>query len=256
MVGYDRTDAGPLVILVSGATQYRRVDRVTPRLADDLAAAGFTVITYDRRARGESGDTLPYAVHREIEDIEALIDAAEGRGGLFGMSSGAVLALEAAAALGNKVTGAFLYDPPLDPQQDAAEPWRQHAEMAALAREDRGEEMMVRFMRGVGLSPEALEGVRRSPAWPNFVAVGKTLEHDYRILAEARDADQPPQRWRSVTAPVMVAAGDKSLPFMVAGADWVAGGVPGARRLMVAGQGHDYDPEVLAPLVADFFGST
>src|SRR5690606_19712949 len=102
------------VILVAGATQYRLVDqKVTPRLIAQLAE-NFTVINYDRRGRGESSDKWPYAVAREVEDIEAVMEVVGGQAYLFGMSSGAVLALEAAAAMPRKVLGAALYEPPID----------------------------------------------------------------------------------------------------------------------------------------------
>ena len=252
-IGFDARGKGPPLVLVAGATQYRAVDRVTPAFAD-LLADRFTVVIYDRRGRGESGDTMPYAVAREIEDIEALLDAHGGRGMLFGMSSGAVLALEAAAALAGKVTGAVLYEPPVDPGQAPAESWKRHAEMAALQSEGRSEEMMVRFLQGVGMPDDALEGFRRSPVWPLFAAVGLTIEHDYRVMAEAAGTGHPPQRWQQIGAPVLVVNGDASFPFMAAGADWVAAGVPGAERRVLAGQGHDFDPRILAPVVAGFLG--
>ena len=250
-IGFDRKGNGPALVVVTGATQYRAVDRTTPVLAG-LLADDFTVVSYDRRGRGESGEASPYAVAREIEDIEALIDANGGEALLFGMSSGAVLVLEAAAALRAKVRGAVLYEPPVNPDQSSADSWRDHAEMAALLQQGRAEDMMIRFLEGVGMSPEALAGFRASPAWPAFASIGATIEHDYRILAEATDGDRHPARWRQVTAPVLVVDGDASFPFMAGGADWVAAGVPGAERRTLAGQGHDFDPAVVAPVVRRF----
>lgn len=252
-IGYDRKGSGPAIILVAGATQYRGVDTTTPGMADDLADR-FTVINFDRRGRGESGDTAPYAVAREIEDIEALIDAVGGKAGLFGMSSGAVLALEAGVALPGKVTGVLLYEPPVDPQKSSAEYWRQHAAMAALSETGDADAMMAGFMSGVGMPPEAVEGFRHSPAWPAFAAVGLTVEHDYRVMAEATDGDRAPARWQSIAAPVLVVNGDASFPFIDAGAAWVAAGVSGARRQVLPGQSHQFDPKVLAPVLAEFFG--
>jgi pimeloyl-ACP methyl ester carboxylesterase len=250
-IGFDRRGEGPVIIFVAGATQYRAVDTTTPVMADALANR-FTIVTYDRRGRGESGDTAPYAVAREIEDIAALIEASGGKAGLFGMSSGAILALEAAAVLPDQVSGVLLYEPPVDPQQSSAESWRQHAAMAALAARGDAGGMMVKFMSEVGMPPDALEGFRRSPAWPAFEAVGLTLEHDYRIMAEATDGDAPPARWQGITVPVLVVNGDASYPFIAPGAEWVAAAVPGARRRILAGQGHDFDPKILGPVLADF----
>ena len=253
IIGYDRKGQGPAIILVAGATQYRGVDHTTPRMVDDLAAR-FTIINYDRRGRGESGDTAPYAVQREIEDIEALIDAVGGKAGLYGMSSGAVLALEAGVALPGKVTGVLLYEPPVDPSQSSADAWKQHAEMVALSERGDAAGMMSAFMSGVGMPPEAVEGFRQSPAWPAFAAVGLTIEHDYRIMAEAVDGDRHPQRWQDIKVPVLVVNGDASYPFIHGGADWVAAAVPGAQRKVLEGQGHDVDPKALAPVIAQFLG--
>ena len=111
-IAYDSVGSGPPLILVAGATQYRAVDQTTSELARLLAAGGFRVINYDRRGRGDSGDTQPYAVEREIEDIEALVTEAGGEASLFGMSSGAVLAAEAAAR-GVPVTKLLMYEPPM-----------------------------------------------------------------------------------------------------------------------------------------------
>lgn len=252
-IGYERRGSGPVIIFVAGATQYRAVDQTSPGMAADISDR-FTIITYDRRGRGESGDTAPYAVGREIEDIAALIEGNGGRAGLFGMSSGAILALEAAVVLGDRVSGVLLYEPPVDPDQRSASYWQQHAEMAALAQAGKAEEMMAAFMSGVGMPPEAVEGFRQSPAWPAYASVGPTIEHDYRIMAEATDGDRVPARWQDVATPVLVVNGDTSFPFIEAGAAWVAGGVPGARREVLAGQGHQFDPKVLGPVISRFFG--
>ena len=252
-IGYDSKGSGPALVLVAGATQYRAVDQTTPVMADVLANQ-FTVINYDRRGRGESGDTAPYAVAREIEDIEALIDARGGRAALFGMSSGAVLALEAAAALGDKVTGLVMYEPPIDVEQSSETSWKEHAEMAALAAEGRAGDMMAKFMTGVGMPPEAVEGFRQSPAWPAYESVGLTLEHDYRVLAEATDGDRYPDRWAKARMPALVVDGDASFPFMKSGADWVANGLPNASRRTLPGQSHEYDPHVVGAVIAEFLG--
>ena len=252
IIGYDRKGQGPAIIFVAGATQYRAVDRTTPGMADDLADR-FTIANYDRRGRGESTDTAPYAVQREIENIEALIDMAGGKAGLYGMSSGAVLALEAAAKLPGKVTGVLMYEPPIDPEQSSASAWQQHAEMVALSEKGDADGMMVKFMSGVGMPPDALEGFRRSPAWPAFASVGLTLEHDYRVMAEATDGDRPPARWQDIAVPVLVVNGDASYPFIEPGAAWVAAAVPGARRQVLPGQSHEFDPKVLGPVIAAFF---
>lgn len=250
-IGYDSKGSGPVLILVAGATQYRAVDQTTPVMADDLAGR-FTIVNYDRRGRGESTDTAPYAVAREIEDIETLIDAHGGKAALFGMSSGAVLALEAAAALPGKVTGAVLYEPPIDVEKSSEAYWKDHAEMAAMAAEGRSGDMMAAFMTGVGMPEDAVEGFRQSPAWAAYEPVGLTIEHDYRVMAEATDGNRHPARWQQARMPVLVVAGDASYPFILPGAEWVANGLPNVSRKTLPGQSHQFDPKVLGPVIAEF----
>lgn len=251
-IGYDVIGSGPAVILVAGATQYRAVDRVTPVLIGVLAQH-FTVINYDRRGRGASSDKWPYAVAREVEDIAALLGVAGGEAYVFGVSSGAVLALEAAAAMPRKIKGLALYEPPIDPARSGDAYRYEHMQMALQAAQGRSAEMMSDFLLSVGMPKEALDGLKTSPGWPAFAAVGMTLEHDYRILADARASDTPPERWQNAIMPVLVLDGDKSFPFMAAGADWVASGLHNVERITLSGQSHEYDPEILAPLLTVFF---
>src|SRR5688572_27028172 len=107
-IAFDQIGNGPVIILVDSAL----ADRTLCVKQATLLAKDFTVINYDRRGRGDSTDTQPYAVDREIEDIEALIDEVGGSAFIFGSSSGAVLALEAANKLSSKVKKQVLYEPP------------------------------------------------------------------------------------------------------------------------------------------------
>jgi pimeloyl-ACP methyl ester carboxylesterase len=251
-IGYHTVGSGPLIVAVAGATQYRAIDpKGMPGLSETMASE-FTTLIYDRRGRGESTDTWPYAVAREVEDIEALIDAHGASAYLFGMSSGAVLALEAAVALKDKVRRVVMYEPPIDPAKSSSDYRADHKTMAKLAAEERGEDMMAEFMSAV-MPPEAVADFRQSPAWPAFAAVGLTIEHDYRVLADARASDRPPERWQGLETPVLILDGDASFPFMRAGADWVASGIPNVTRMTLAGQSHDFDPKVVGPEVARFF---
>ncbi|KKB78696.1 hypothetical protein VW35_09255 [Devosia soli] len=251
-IGYEIVGSGPLVILISGATQYRAVDTVTPRLVAHLSAH-YSVITYDRRGRGASGDTWPYSVAREVEDIAALMDAHGSQAYLFGMSSGAILALEAASVMPRSIQAVALYEPPIDPAQSSESFRIQHGQMAMLAAEGRADDMLADFLSGVGLSTMALTAFKASPAWAAYAAIGLTIEHDYRLLADARAGATPPERWQNAIMPVLVLDGDASLPFMSAGADWVAKGLHNAERLTLADQSHNYDPDVLGPLLTVFF---
>lgn len=252
-IGYETHGSGPVIILVSGATQYRAVDEHAPRLAA-LLADRFTIVIYDRRGRGESGNTRPYAVAREIEDIEALIDVLGGTASLVGGSSGAVLAIEAALALPGKVVRVLAYEPPFDVDQTAAESKAALDQQEAFAARGEGAAAMESFMATVGTPPEALAGFKASPAWPAFAAVGTTIAHDFRTLYEARFGGGFQTRWPNLTQPALIVDGDASFPFMAAGADLAAANLAGARRLTLPGQGHGPAPEVFAPVIADFMG--
>lgn len=250
-IGYETSGSGPLVIFVAGATQYRAVDNETPRTAK-LLSDRFTVVLYDRRGRGESGNTEPYAVMREIEDIEALIDTLGGTAMLYGMSSGAVLTIDAAAALPRKVSRLICYEPPINAAQSKDQAFAELAEMEAFKAKGDGAGAMETFMASVGTPPDQLEGFKASPAWPPFAAVGTTIAHDYRVMAEATKGDMK-TRWRGVTQPALIVNGDASFGFMAAGADTAAAALPNAKRKTLPGQGHGPAPEIIAPVIADFF---
>ncbi|WP_338608296.1 alpha/beta hydrolase [Pelagibacterium nitratireducens] len=250
-IGYETRGTGPLVIIVAGATQYRAVDADTPRLAD-LLAQRFTSVLYDRRGRGESGNTEPYAVNREIEDIQALIDALGGTAMLFGMSSGAVLALEAAASLPRQVTRVICYEPPINSAQSRDEALADLARMEAFKAHGDGAGAMEDFMLSVGTPPEHVQGFKQSPQWEAYAAVGTTIAHDFRILAEATKTDMK-ARWRGIAQPVLVVNGDKSFDFMAAAADIAAAALPNAMRKTLPDQGHGPQPEAIAPVITAFF---
>src|SRR4051794_17332887 len=168
-IAFDVTGDGPAVVLVGGMFQHRAIDGATARLAAALSER-FTVFHYDRRGRGDSTDTPPYAIEREVEDLAAIVETV-GSASLFGMSSGAFLALEAAGA-GVPVDALALYEPPLDGNPNLPADWDQ--ELIALAAEGRGE-AVERFMtEAVGIPAEAIAGMKRSPVWPLFVAVEPT----------------------------------------------------------------------------------
>jgi pimeloyl-ACP methyl ester carboxylesterase len=132
-ISYDSVGDGPPLVLVAGATQYRAIDETTPKLQELLADGGFTAIKYDRRGRGESGDTLPYAREREFEDLAALVAAAGGEAAVFGMSSGAVLAVEAATN-GVPMSSLVMYEPPCLLDHDGPEPIADYIETGRRVR--------------------------------------------------------------------------------------------------------------------------
>jgi len=171
-IAYDWHGSGPAVILVSAAMQFRAFDPATVALAQELADRGFTVLHYDRRGRGESGDTLPYAVERGIEDIGALVEVAGGQAALFGSSSGAVLCLHAAAA-GLAISRLVLWEAPLEPDgQGDSGPWLAELQ-SRLAVGDRAgavefymSDMPVEWLEGAKASPRGRPCSRSRRRWP------------------------------------------------------------------------------------------
>jgi len=252
-IGYDLRGEGPALIIVCGATRFRGSDPNLGALAG-LLSDRFAVLTYDRRGRGESGDTLPYAVEREIEDIAALIEAAGGRASLLGYSSRAVLALEAAAA-GLPVDRVIAYEPPFVlPGSGFPPPAPDYVETLDrfTAAGDRSAAAAY-FMSSVGMPPDAIEGMKASPFWLVMESIAPTIAYDGRVMMGAYyDAGRFPDRWQRIAAPVLVANGDASFPFMPAAAEAVATALPNAARKVLPGQGHGPAPEVFAPAIEEF----
>jgi pimeloyl-ACP methyl ester carboxylesterase len=253
-IAYDQQGAGrPALILVDGA-MCSRSSGSKPQLVG-LLAAHFTVYSYDRRGRGDSGDTQPYSVEREIEDIAALIAAAGGTACLYGHSSGASLALEAAIALGGQVTKLAMYEAPYNDDPAAREAWRQYISQLTevLAAGRRGDAIAL-FMAYTGVPAEQIEGMRQAPSWPAMEAIAPTLRYDHAaILGE--DGSVPTERAARVAVPVLVMYGDASYPFMGETARALSQVMPGAQLRILQGQSHNVSPAVLAPVLADFFAS-
>jgi pimeloyl-ACP methyl ester carboxylesterase len=252
-IAYSKVGSGPALIVVCGATQFRAFDPSLAVLAG-LLAPNHTVITYDRRGRGESTDTQPYSTRHEIEDIAALVDAAGGRASLLGYSSGSVLALEAAAA-GLPIDKLVMYEPPFVlPGQPVPPPPADYVEaldrMTASGDRDAAPAY---FMQGVGMPAEMIEGMKHSPMWPIMQSIGPTIAYDGRFMFEGYyTVGKFPARWKNARLPVLVLNGDASFPFMPAAADAVAAELPNATRKTLAGQDHGPKPEIIAPVLREF----
>ncbi len=249
-IAFDRSGRGPAVILVGGAFQCRAIDPRTAQLAS-LLATSFTVFHYDRRGRGDSSDTPPYSVEREIEDLDALVKAAGGSACVFGNSSGAVLAL-CAAARGLGIRKLALYEAPFNSGDDNA---RQAAKgyskrLAAFLAEGRRGDAAAFAMTSWGVPPEAIAGMRQAPVWPLFESVAPTLAYDDAVM---NGGSVPTRLLASVTPPVLVLDGGASPAFMRDAADTTASALPNAKRRTLEGQAHDVAPEVLAPVLREFF---
>ncbi len=249
-IAFDRSGQGPTVILVGGAFQYRAIDPPTAHLAA-LLAEHFTVFHYDRRGRGESGDTQPYAIEREVEDLEALIHESGGSAFVFGMSSGGVLALDAAAR-GLAITKLALYELPFNSGDEDARQAAEHytRQLTALLNEGRRGDAVALAMTTWGAPAEAIAGMRQTPIWPLFEVVAPTLAYDDAIMGDGSVATE---RLASITVPTLVLDGGASPAFMPNAAQAVAHALPNAKRRTLEGQTHDVAPQVLAPVLVEFF---
>ena len=180
-IAYDTVGEGPPLILVDGALSVHSLGGKS-ELAK-LLAPHFTVYGYDRRGRGGSGDTLPYAVDREIEDIEGLIDRAGGSAFLYGHSSGATLAMRAAVRLGRRVSKIALYEAPHSDDPDAQESWTEYLrELGQILASGRRGDAVAVFMRFVGTPDDQVEGMRQAPFWPSMEAIAPTLAYDHAAI--------------------------------------------------------------------------
>jgi pimeloyl-ACP methyl ester carboxylesterase len=251
-IAYERYGDGPPLILVDGAMNSRSSGS-KPRLVS-LLAPHFGVYSYDRRGRGDSGDTLPYAVAREIEDIDALI-AVAGSANLYGHSSGASLALDAAAQLGNRVTKLALYEAPYNDDPEAQRAWGEYIRnlTEALAANRRGDAVAL-FMAYVGMPAAQINGMRQAPFWAGMEALAPTLAYDHTAILGA-DAAVPTERAANLEVPTLVMAGSASFPFMHETARTLSDVIPHAELRILEDQGHDVDPEVLTPALVTFLGA-
>jgi pimeloyl-ACP methyl ester carboxylesterase len=250
-IAFERSGEGPPLILVGGALNDRHAAATTAA----LLAPSFTVYAYDRRGRGDSGDTPPYAVDREVEDLQALVEDAGGTAYAYGHSSGGVLALEAAAAT-KGVTKLVMYEPPFivdDSRPPLTEDYVEHLrELAASGR--RGEAVEYFMTTGVGVPPEAVPSMKESPFWPSLEALAHTLWYDGTIMDEHMAGEPlPADRWSSVTIPTLVIDGGASPPAFRNAVRALVDVLPTARRRTMEGQTHEVDPTLLAPVLTEFF---
>jgi pimeloyl-ACP methyl ester carboxylesterase len=245
-IALDRLGEGAPVVLVSGASSSRGVHA---QLAE-LLAADFTVLNYDRRGRGDSGDTLPYAVEREIEDLQAVIAAAGGSAAVFGNSSGAVLILHAAAA-GAPITRLALWEPPFMTDPDGPRRYQAYvAELTELLDAGRRGDAIALFMRTIaGLPEQMIAGMRQAPMWPGMEALAHTLLYDAAVMADTR---VPTAVVASVKAPTLILHGSETGAWAANSSQALAAVLPDPRQHTLQGQTHAVDWQVLAPVLREF----
>ncbi len=253
-IAFDRIGQGPPVVVVSGLL----CDRLrTQELAEQLAeqsAGQLSVVNYDRRGRGESTDTAPYTVEREVEDLRALISQAGGTAAVYGHSSGAGLALNAAAK-GLAITRLVLHEPPYGPDDEASKRSAQdlaESVRAALAEERRADAITL-FMADSGLPPEMVEAMAGDPG---MLALAPTMPYDHEVMGDfSRGGTIPEDLVRAIGVPTLVIAGGASPDFFRDTTARIAEILPNGKLTVLADHDHDAPADVVAPVVAEFLAA-
>jgi pimeloyl-ACP methyl ester carboxylesterase len=255
-IAFDRVGSGPAVILVNGALAYRAFDDGTMAQLVKLLGEHFTVYNYDRRGRGDSGDTQPFAKEREIEDLQALIKDAGGKAMVLGFSSGAVLSLDATAATPG-ITKLAVYEAPFivdDSRPPVPADYAEH--LTRLSAEGKRDEAVEYFLtQAVGIPADQVGDMKQDPAtWSGMRGVAHTIAYDAAVVGNVMQGKSlPTDRWVKVTVPVLVMDGGASDAWMHHGADALAKVLPHASRQTLEGQTHAVDSKMLAPVIIEFF---
>jgi pimeloyl-ACP methyl ester carboxylesterase len=247
-IAYDRRGNGPALVLVDGAL-CSRAQGPMPAVAEALEDR-FTVYNYDRRGRGDSGDTGDYAVEREIEDLAAVIEAAGGSAYVYGSSSGAALSLRAAAA-GVPIEKLVAFEPPYvvdDSRKQIPRSWV--ADLQAL---EPGDAIKYFFTKGIGLPGIFVTMMKLMPAWKPMKAIAHTLPYDAQVVGKNCFGDpMDTEQWAPIELPVLVVNGGKSPGWMKTSTRALAAAVPGAGHTEVPGQNHVIRASAIAPVIAEF----
>ena len=250
-IAFDKTGQGPALILVGGALS----DRSAATPYTPLLSPHFTLFAYDRRGRGDSGAKAPYTVKREVEDIDALIQEAGGSAFVFGHSSGAVLALEAAAH-GLSITRLALYEPPFIVDDSRPPVPKDYVEQlnALISAGRRGDAVELFMTNAVGVPHDMVAQMRNSPMWAGMEKIAHTLAYDGKIMGENM-AGKPlrAKQWECVTTPTLVMDGGASEYWAHNAVQALADALPNAQRRTLEGQTHGADPAMLAPVLVEFF---
>lgn len=253
-IAYTTTGNGPALIVVAAAL----ADRTGTKKLTQVLAPHLTVVDYDRRGRGDSGDTKPYAVQREVEDIEALIDEVGGSARLFGSSSGALLALEAANHLSGKVERMVLFEPPLivDQSRRPISPDLSRRVEERVSAGDRSGAVKLFMAELMGIPSVFVNIMRILPGWSAMKTMAHTIPYDLAVTADtAAGTPLPADRWAGATVPTLVLTGGRSPKFFRTGADQLAAVLPEARHEVLPGQTHAsvvMRPKGVVPVLVDF----
>lgn len=252
-IAFTAIGTGPALVSVNGAMSYRAFSPTEQAVAQALADQ-YTVYTYDRRGRGESGDADTYTVQAEIDDLAALIAHAGAPAALLGFSSGAVLALEAALA-GLPVTGLALFEPPFIVTGDRRPVGPDYRErIQRLVAQGRPGDAVAQFLtEAAGMPAEFVAPMRAEPYWAGMEQLAPTLSSDASVMGQTMSGDPAAlQRYAPVATPALVISSRGSDPWLAAGATAIAGLLPNASHQALPGENHDVSAEVLAPVLSDW----
>ena len=255
-IAFDKVGSGPAVILINGAIAYRRAFDSTLEQVAELLGEQFTVYDYDRRGRGESGDTRPFTKEREIEDVQALVEEAGGEAMVLAFSSGSAVALDAAAVTPGIVKVAVYEAPFIVDDSRQPVPTDYAEQLMKLGSEGKREEAVEYFARhALGIPDEYMGGMKQDEAiWSRMIGVAHTIAYDAAFVGDVMQGKPlPTDRWARVTMPVLVLDGGASDAWMHHAADALAEVLPDASRQTLEGQTHAVDPKVLAPVIIEFF---
>jgi alpha-beta hydrolase superfamily lysophospholipase len=244
-IAYDHVGQGPALVLVTGAF----CDRTSPAPLAELLAAHLTVYSYDRRGRGASGDTAPYSVDREIDDLRTVLDAAGGAARVYGHSSGARLALDAAAH-GLPITRLAVYEPPFLTDDSRPRPVDLQARVEKLLAAGNRREAAALHLVESGTPEHIVSHMQAAPWWPAMEALAHTLPYDEALCG---DLTLSTGDLAAIASPTLVLGGADSPAWFRTAMQAVANAIPGARHLQLDGQAHVAADEALTPVLIDFF---
>jgi len=254
-IAFDRLGEGPPIVLVGGAFSYRRFSKMV-QLAK-LLSGRFTVVNYDRRGRGDSGDSGRYAVEREIEDLQAVIEAVGGSASVWGWSSGGVLGMRAAAG-GVNIDRLAVYEPPFLVDDSGPLPPADFGQRLGevTAADRRGEAVKLFMTKGMGVPAAIVTMMRLSPFWSKLKATANTLPYEWTLVKDITTGRPPTAAaWADVKVPTLVMAGQKTAPQLRNGAKAIADALPNAHHLEVPKLSHNVSMKAIAPLLTEYFGA-
>lgn len=247
-IAYDKTGHGPVVIIVLGALNSRKSGA---KLAK-LLAPHFTVISYDRRGRGDSTDTTPYSPEREVEDLAALLNEVGEPVYLYGHSSGAAIALETAMKLHKQVKKLAIYEAPYALDTDAQKAAKEYnKQIKKIIAAGQSADAVALFLQYIGVSEKQVAALKKMPMWKGLVTMAPTLAYDSDVLGEGHAL--PSKQLAEITTPTLVMDGGKSPAFMRSVAESLSNAISKAQYLTLDGQTHGVKPAILAPVLLEFF---